>query len=1081
MQHDYIVFLTMRQRISCLLFVWCMISNVSLRGDVDAILVSGNAQSVPAVRIITGDTTLSLKDTEHALLFLPSQEMLPERWTHVQNEDSLAELQNEQFRAVGSSRGYGGAIADAISTQTVQLEQIQAFVANRSLPRSDVATIFSPADGSTLLNPRPTFRRLPVTDEKTKTNLYPAVSARIFRAGQQIAEISFAENRDSVAWNEMSKKPNELVQGDYTIQIDGSNQTVRFTVQSDEIQKWMEQRFVRVESLLGKDDPVAVQIAAETLTQDLENGPFYSDALERIAAIPKEKSTPYLEGLYSYLTLRLSGREGVARGGANDEQEQAERKEVQEKPSAYAAFIHKLLLNEKWNDASAHLDELEKKLSTLPDTSENRELKALYHLYRGMVFAESGMTKWQDGYTEFTQALEQLDSVAAVGVKEERDVADSRFRAANNFGNYLLRLTQDRLNNHALAIATGDGAVLTTALFAWVQALETYQKALDIAEKTLTDQPELAATSKVNLARLYALLGDIIRTVDQDQATTEIEKGAFATAEKLVKEVLEMKLPNEDRLEGAAHHILADIAFRWGEKDVCQAESEMARACYVRTGTLSGVEAIERLLGMLDTTDRTAALKHLSISNALSEVLREQIPADTIGLSRAGFFARRAYVNERMIGLLIQEGKPVEALTVLEAAKGWSLKDVLASAGINADSDEMTEIRSVQDILVDFPKEIAAVEYFIGSESCWGFLIVNGNVEAFPLLDNGKPIASRELIATVQQYLSESELQARKMSARIIGGEGFGKEWESTLYRLRMCLLPDAVLDKLRKSQTKNVLIVPHHILHYLPFAALVVEQDKNDDPKAMPKPTFVLDEPFGVFQSPSLVIWDTLHQRENRPIQPVTVVGISNFTRAPNLNGVKKDIENTLNAFGRERVQAVVENAATKDAVKTILRQRGLLLIGTHGMNNPVQPLHGLLLLRSGDGNDDAITAEEIFGTTVGKDLVVLSACYSGLADQSPLPGDDLFGIQRALLHGGARGVIAGMWDVYDSTGPMIVDALLKRLAAGESASAALAGAQRNFLKQQREEGANNPWTHPYFWAVYTLTGDGRACCATE
>jgi hypothetical protein len=73
------------------------------------------------------------------------------------------------------------------------------------------------------------------------------------------------------------------------------------------------------------------------------------------------------------------------------------------------------------------------------------------------------------------------------------------------------------------------------------------------------------------------------------------------------------------------------------------------------------------------------------------------------------------------------------------------------------------------------------------------------------------------------------------------------------------------------------------------------------------------------------------------------------------------------------------VEDAATKDAVKTILGQRGLLLVATHGMNNPQSTLHGLLLLRSGNGNDDVITAEEIFGTTVGTELVVLSACYSG------------------------------------------------------------------------------------------------------
>ncbi|MDR0391308.1 MAG: CHAT domain-containing protein [Planctomycetaceae bacterium] len=320
------------------------------------------------------------------------------------------------------------------------------------------------------------------------------------------------------------------------------------------------------------------------------------------------------------------------------------------------------------------------------------------------------------------------------------------------------------------------------------------------------------------------------------------------------------------------------------------------------------------------------------------------------------------------------------------------------------------------------------------------------------------------------------------MSGRIQNKKGFGREWESVLYRLRNCLIPDVVLKKIRNSQVKNVLIVPQHILHYLPFVSLVVEQDKtNNDPKLMPMPKFVLDESFDVFQVPSLVVWDSLRQMENRPLNSFSVLGISTFSQASSLVGVKKDIDNINNAFGRERVQTIAENNATKDALKTNLAQRGLLLVATHGINNPCDPLRGLLLLRSGKGNDDEITAEEIFETTVGTDLVILSACYSGLAEQSPLPGDDLFGIQRALLHGGARAVIAGMWDVYDSTGPIIVGGLLRRLSVGESASAALAGAQRDFMKQQRAEGSTNPWTHPYFWAVYTLTGDGRVSCVVD
>ncbi|MCL2744663.1 MAG: CHAT domain-containing protein [Planctomycetaceae bacterium] len=56
--------------------------------------------------------------------------------------------------------------------------------------------------------------------------------------------------------------------------------------------------------------------------------------------------------------------------------------------------------------------------------------------------------------------------------------------------------------------------------------------------------------------------------------------------------------------------------------------------------------------------------------------------------------------------------------------------------------------------------------------------------------------------------------------------------------------------------------------------------------------------------------------------------------------------------------------------------------------------------VLKSQSG-DAFFTAYELFSLPMKKDLIVLSACYSGLSDKSPMPGDDLFGIQRMLLQG--------------------------------------------------------------------------------
>ena len=84
-------------------------------------------------------------------------------------------------------------------------------------------------------------------------------------------------------------------------------------------------------------------------------------------------------------------------------------------------------------------------------------------------------------------------------------------------------------------------------------------------------------------------------------------------------------------------------------------------------------------------------------------------------------------------------------------------------------------------------------------------------------------------------------------------------------------------------------------------------------------------------------------------------------------------------------------------------LGHAGLLLLATHGRNEADRPLESHLLLQPQEASDGRLTAAALFSTRVASDLVVMNACYSGLADAAPLPGDDQFGLQRALLHSGA------------------------------------------------------------------------------
>lgn len=1065
-------FILLRYR-SIVFVTVCLLGwNGTVLGQVEAILVSGSAETEPIVRIVLKGETFPTSISDETFLFFPPREEKPEQWAIFEKGiSSPIELSDNRLHAPGNIHGTTAGGCDLIPSRIIPMEQLLAVTLNRSVSGPSKALPFSPGDGAKIINPCFSVRRLPDIDPTTDVKTFPGIVFRLFQDGQPLAEIRMDEGIETLKWSDIPDLPERLKPGlppgEYALRSPDGIRSHRFTVKSVEFRQWIHRRHARIESLLGPDDPITVQIVVETLLQDAIDGPFPTDALDRLAEVKPERMTPYLKKIQADLRSFLTGEQG--------EDEKITR--PADDPETLAESVRLLLSNEKWTLAAEKLDLLEKKLAeksrtALPDRDD--ELVAICHLYRGMILAESGVSRFEEGGEHFYEALRLLSEQAekATGPKGPSEtLALSLFRTANNFGNFRLRLVQDRLYNQALAVAAGRETTITETLLFWAEALTLHRLALEISETSLTNRPELSATAKINMARLYALLGDMIHLLASEPGT-EIEKGAFATAHRLVREVLETNPSDEEPLKGIAHHLLADMAYRQGNVETSRKKALSAREYYLRCGLLSGVEAVERLLGLLEMKDPSAGLKHLAISHELSEMLRERIPMDRIGLSRAGFFARRAYVNERMIDLLVQEGRPVEALAVLETGKGRALQDILLQAGLRDPLRAPNETRSTEEILADWPADIAALEYYIGSEKCHGFLILRGEITAFPLTDSsGVPLESQRLVVAVRTAVD----RLKNGLAEMRNGD-YSREWQESLYHLRVSLLPASVLESVRAANVSKLLIVPHHILHYLPFPALVVERDPHHGKgKEIPDPRYLLDESFDIFTAPSLQTWDLIRRKEIPPASDVTQFAISTFSSGGRpLLGVKEDVRNVRNAFGKSTVRLFLDEKATKKDFIDRLARQGILIVSTHGWNVPDASLESALLFRSETEENEELTAREIYESTVGAGLVVLNACQTGLAEQAPLPGDDLFGLQRAFLSAGAGAVVSSSWNTFDRTGPKIIGEMAKNLVSGADAVSALAEAQRHFLRNQRSasDAATNQWRHPYFWAPFTITG---------
>lgn len=287
---------------------------------------------------------------------------------------------------------------------------------------------------------------------------------------------------------------------------------------------------------------------------------------------------------------------------------------------------------------------------------------------------------------------------------------------------------------------------------------------------------------------------------------------------------------------------------------------------------------------------------------------------------------------------------------------------------------------------------------------------------------------------------------------------GAGPSW-ATLGELGRRLLPAATLARL-VDPSHRLLIVPDGPLHALPWAALragdtwlveraVLELLPALAPLRLAGAAGAPDRPallvacdsFGERAAPLPVALATLDLAEQRWVGPARRL------------------------VGREATRGALLAFAADGG----LRSYGLVHLATHAH------LGGRGLLAHIKLADDDLLADEASGLGLGGCLVVLAAC-SGAAGEV-LPGDEVLGVGRALLAGGARAVLAGLWQVYDEGITRILKTFYTALAGGADPALALAGAQRAQLAAEHPDpGLGTILRSPLVWGGLCVTSVGLA-----
>jgi CHAT domain-containing protein len=357
----------------------------------------------------------------------------------------------------------------------------------------------------------------------------------------------------------------------------------------------------------------------------------------------------------------------------------------------------------------------------------------------------------------------------------------------------------------------------------------------------------------------------------------------------------------------------------------------------------------------------------------------------------------------------------------------------LAGAG-----DELADIYTSAPVttLPDMPPDTALLEYYFCGESIIRFVISDSGVRG-EVLAARVPEVERSLRA-FQLNLSAVESASPEQLPRL------DSQARGVLARLRAQLLGD--LDEL--TAYRSLVVVPHGLLHYLPFHALY-------DGKQ-----FVIEQ-HAVSYAPSATLFAVCRARTGRP-RPRGRALVMAHSAGGQLPYALTEADAVAEVLG---VDAHREQDATRASLRSGGRGRSIIHLAAHGRFRADAPLFSAIELADGP-----LTAVDVFNLELNAGLITLSACETGRAVIGG--GDELVGLTRAFLYAGATRLLVSQWRVDDASTASLMTSFYRELQRGANCAEALRSAQISQMMTTQHEIGH---AHPFYWAAFQFIGDER------
>jgi CHAT domain-containing protein len=689
----------------------------------------------------------------------------------------------------------------------------------------------------------------------------------------------------------------------------------------------------------------------------------------------------------------------------------------------------------------------------------------------GLNAASQGDFEAAEKYQKRALAIQERwvpDSLAlAVGLNKLGRVARYRhdLAAAEDYEKHALAI-QERLEPNSIEAGNSLNELGHIAFERGdlAEAQNLYNRALHIFEQSASDSVQLVgAVADLGALNLREQHFREARTLfERAVEVLESRRGRIGSAEARAFLVAQFKAAYEGLIQSLV--ALDDLPGAFGASERARARSLVDLLSEARVDVRQGVEP---------------AL--LARERQLQERLNANAEAQTKLLS-GKHSAREAEAAAKEIDTVTTEYHEVEA----------SIRAVSPHYAALTRPQPLT-LAEMQWQVLD--KDSLLLEYSLGEEASFLFAVTQDSIKSYRLPGRAQieALARQTYEALTARNKHSATETAQQRNARILKAED---NYPNLATRLSQMILAPAVPE----LGAKRLVIVADGDLLQIPFGALADPAESNEQ-------ALILNHEIVSLPSASVIAIQRQELANRKPAvkqlalfaDPVFEQNderVTAMTRPENARDVSLERAMTEAAIGDDRskiqrlpfsrteahailaftrrddsLKALDFDASKSMAMSSELSRYRILHFATHALlNNDHPELSGIVLSlidRQGRSVDGFLRLNEIYNLNLSADLVVLSACETGLGKQ--IKEEGLIGLARGFMGAGAQRVVSSLWKVDDeATAELMSRFYQKMLKEGEPPSAALRHAQIDMSREKR-------WRAAYFWAGFQMAGEWR------